>query len=53
MKVPANEYFLLGDNRSHSMDSRGFGAVNLEAIVGKPLYIYESPDKSRIGRLLR
>jgi signal peptidase I len=51
--VPANSYFVLGDNRNHSLDSRIFGAISLDAIVGKPLYIYESPDKSRIGRALR
>ena len=30
-----NEYFLLGDNREHSLDSRNFGAVNDSLIVGK------------------
>ena len=33
--VPENSYFLMGDNRYDSWDSRDFGAVNRENILGK------------------
>ena len=35
MKVPKNSVFLLGDNRLRSWDSRYFGFVKIEKIVGK------------------
>jgi signal peptidase I len=40
--VPPNAYFVLGDNRNDSEDSRYWGFVPREAIVGKPLLIYFS-----------
>jgi signal peptidase I len=38
--VPANEYFVLGDNRNDSEDSRYWGFVPRSAIVGRPLLVY-------------
>jgi signal peptidase I len=40
--VPPGEYFMLGDNRNHSKDSRFWGFVPRQAIIARPLVIYFS-----------
>lgn len=40
--VPPDEYFMLGDNRNHSKDSRFWGFVPRDAIIARPLVIYFS-----------
>ena len=42
--VPANSIFAMGDNRDNSSDSRYWGFVPRENIIGKPLVIYWSYD---------
>ncbi|MBI3693607.1 MAG: signal peptidase I [Acidobacteria bacterium] len=42
--VPPDHYFAMGDNRDLSLDSRYWGFVPRENIVGKPLIIYWSYD---------
>jgi signal peptidase I len=42
--VPPNSYFAMGDNRDSSLDSRYWGFVPRENIIGKPLIIYWSYD---------
>jgi signal peptidase I len=42
LRVPAGTYFVLGDNRNHSRDSRYWGFVPRENIEGTPLLIYFS-----------
>lgn len=40
-----DEYFVMGDNRNHSSDSRAFGTVNRQFIVGEALVRYWPPSE--------
>ena len=42
-----NNFFVLGDNRGNSIDSRYWGFVPIDAVVGKALFVYFSKDKER------
>ena len=50
--VPPESYFAMGDNRDNSLDSRYWGFVPRENIIGKPLLIfwsYDAPTADLVG----
>ncbi|MFQ5579004.1 MAG: signal peptidase I [Nitrospiria bacterium] len=59
ISVPQNAYFVMGDNRDHSLDSRFWGFVDFSKIKGQAFLIYWSWDKEtswvrwkRLGKIL-
>jgi signal peptidase I len=45
LAVPVGKYFVLGDNRDNSADSRYWGFVDAAAVKGRPLVVYFSYDR--------
>jgi signal peptidase I len=43
-KVPKEEYYMMGDNRDNSADSRFWGTVPYKNVIGQPWFIYFSWD---------
>lgn len=45
MVVPENSFFVMGDSRDRSDDSRGWGFVPRELVIGRAMFVYWSCDR--------
>jgi signal peptidase I len=58
IRVKKDHFFMMGDNRDHSNDSRFWGQVPYRNIIGKPWFIYFSWDENyeirwnRVGKFI-
>ena len=50
LPVRANEYFVMGDHRSISSDSREFGTVPRQLIYGKAAFVYWPMEQAGVVR---
>jgi signal peptidase I len=49
LRVPPEHLFLVGDNLDNSYDSRYYGTVEVSRVKGRPIYLYWSTQRVRIG----
>ena len=43
--VPENSYFVMGDSRNRSLDSRYWGIVHRDLVIGRAMFVYWSCDR--------
>lgn len=48
-QIPSGSMFVLADNRKIGFDSREYGPISADRLVGKVMYIWWSTDQERIG----